>query len=86
MSNLKNELENEKKIVHKFVIRNVERQRKIVKFKRKLAQLTTLHAQEVNVRKTLKDSVKRVNNRASAAEKENEDLLIDRNVQLGIGT
>ena len=84
MSNLKNELENEKNTVHKFVAQNVERQRKIVKLKRELAQSTTLHAQEVKVRKTLEDRVKRLNNRASTAEKENEDPLKDRRVQFGI--
>ena len=77
VSNLKNELENEKKTVHKFVAQNVERQREIVKLKRELAQSTTLHTQ---------DSDKRLNNRASTAEKENEDPLKDRSVQIGIGT
>ena len=77
VSNLKNELENEKKTVHKFVAQNVERQREIVKLKRELAQSTTIHAQ---------DRVKRLDNRASTAEKENEDPLKDRSVQLGIGT
>ena len=76
VSNLKNELENEKKTVHKFVAQNVERQREIVKLKRELTQSTTLHAQ---------DRVKRLNNRASTAEKENEDPLKDRSVQIGIG-
>ena len=51
VSKLNKELGNEKKKVHKFVAQNVERQRKIVKLKRELAQLTTLHAQEINVRK-----------------------------------
>ena len=77
MSNLKNERENEKKTVHKFVAQNVERQREIVKLKRELAQSTTLHTQ---------DRDKRLNNRASTAEKENEDPLKDRSVQIGIGT
>ena len=77
VSNLKNELENEKKTVHKFVAQNVERQREIVKLKRELAQSTTLHTQ---------DRDKRLNNRASTAEKENEDPLKDRSVQIGIGT
>ena len=45
-----------------------------MKFKRELAQSTTLHAQEVNARKTLDDRVKRVNNRTSTAEEENEDF------------
>ena len=74
---LNKELENEKKTVHKFVAQNVERQREIVKLKRELAQSTTIHAQ---------DRVKRLNNRASTAEKENEDPLKERSVQLGIGT
>ena len=77
VSNLKNELENEKKTVHKFVAQNVERQREILKIKRELAQSTTLHTQ---------DRDKRLNNRASTAEKENEDPLKDRSVQIGIGT
>ena len=74
---LNKELENKKKTVHKFVAQNVERQREIVELKRELAQSTTIHAQ---------DRVKRLNNRASTAEKENEDSLKDRRVQLGIGT
>ena len=78
VSNLKNELENEKKTVHKFVAQNVERQREIVKLKRELAQSTTSLAQG--------RVLKRLNNRASTAEKENEDPLKDRSVQLGIGT
>ena len=77
VSNLNKELENEKKTVHKFVAQNVERQREIVKLKRELAQSTTIHAQ---------DRVKRLSNRASTAERENEDPLKDRSVQLGIGT
>ena len=77
VSKLNKELENEKKTVQKFVAQNVERQREIVKLKRELAQSTTLHAQ---------DRVKRLNNRAFTAEKENEDPLKDRSVQLGIGT
>ena len=51
VSKLNKELGNEKKTVHKFVAQNVERQREIVKLKRELAQSTTLHAQEINVRK-----------------------------------
>ena len=86
VSNLKNELENEKNTVHKFVAQNVERQREIVKLKREIVQSTTLHAQKVNTRKTLEDRVKRLNNRASTAEKENKDPLKDRSVQIGIGT
>ena len=86
VSNLKNELENEKNTVHKFVAQNVERQREIVKLKRELAQSTTLTAQEVNVRKTLEDRVKRLNNRASTVEKENEDRLINGKGQIGIET
>ena len=77
VSNLKNELENEKKTVHKFVAQNIERRREIVKLKRELAQSTTLPTQ---------DRDKRLNNRASTAEKENEDPLKDRSVQIGIGT
>ena len=77
VSNLKNELENEKKTVHKFVAQNVERQREIVKLKRELAQSTTIHAQ---------DRAKRLNNRASTAEKENDNPLRGRSVQLGSGT
>ena len=76
VSNLKNELENEKKTVHTFVAQNVERQREIVKLKRDLTQSKILHAQ---------DRVTRLNNRASTAEKENEDPLKDRSVQIGIG-
>ena len=77
VSKLNKELENERKSVHKFVAQNVERQREIVKLKRELAQSTTLHTQ---------DRDKRLNNRASTAEKENEDPLKDRSVQIGIGT
>ena len=78
VSNLKNELENEKKTVHKFVAQNVERQREIVKLKRELAQSTTPLAQD--------RFLKRLSNRASTAEKENEDPLKDRSAQLGICT
>ena len=40
MSILKNELETEKKTVHKFVAQNVERQHEIVRLKTELAELT----------------------------------------------
>ena len=67
VSNLKNELENENKTVHKFVAQNVEGQSEIVKLKRELTQSTTLHTQEANMRKALEDKVKRLNNRASTS-------------------
>ena len=55
MSKLKNELETEKRTVHKFVAQNVERQREIVRLKTELAKLIDLHSQEVNMRRTLED-------------------------------
>ena len=42
MSKLKNELETEKRTVHKFVAQNVERQREIVKLKTELAKLISI--------------------------------------------
>ena len=59
MFKLKNELETEKKTVHKFVAQNVERQREFVRLKTELAKLIDLHTQEVNMRRTLEDKVKR---------------------------
>ena len=85
MSKLKNELETEKKRVHKFVAQNVERQREIVRLKTELAKLIDLHTQEVNIRRTLEDKVKR-KHRVSSSEKENGDPLINENVQILVGT
>ena len=86
MSKLKNELETEKKTVHKFVAQNVERQREIVKLKTDLAKLIDLHSQEVNMRRALEDKVKprmytlsiytslvKRKHRVSSSEKENGD-------------
>ena len=85
MSKLKNELETEKKTVHKFVAQNVERQREIVRLKTELAKLIDLHTQEVNMRKTLEDKVKR-KHRVSSSEKENGDPLIHGDVPIVVGT
>ena len=85
VSKLKNELKNEKKTVHKFVAQNVERQRKIVRLKTELAKLIDLHTQEVNMRRTLEDKVKR-KHRVTSSEKENGDPLIDGNVPIGVGS
>ena len=85
MSKLKNELETERKTVHKFVAQNVERQREIVRLKTELAKLIDLHSQEVNMRRTLEDKVNR-KLRVTSSEKENGDLLINGNVPIGVGT
>ena len=85
MSKLKNELETEKKTVHKFVAQNVERQREIVRLKTELAKLIDLHTQELNMRRTLEDKVKR-RHRVTSLEKENGDPLINGNVPIGIGS
>ena len=85
MSKLKNELEAEKRTVHKFVAQNVERQREIVRLKTELAKLINLHTQEVNMRRTLEDKVER-KHRVSLSEEENGDPLINGNVPIGVGT
>ena len=85
MSKLKNELETEKRTVHKFVGQNVERQREIVRLKTELAKLINLHTQEVNMRRTLEDKVKR-KHRVSSSEKENGDPLINGDVPAVVGT
>ena len=85
MSKLKNELETEKKTVHKFVAQNVERQREIVRLKTELAKLIDLHSQEVNMRRTLEDKIKR-KHRVSLSEKKNGDPLINGSVPIGDGT
>ena len=85
VSKLKNELATEKKTVHKFVAQNVERQREIVRLKKELAKLIDLHAQEVNMRRTLEDKVKR-KHRVTSSEKENGDPLINGNVPIGVGS
>ena len=85
VSKLKNELETEKKTVHKFVAQNVERQREIVTLKTELAKLIDLHTQEVNMRRTLEDKVKR-KHRVTSSEKENGDPLINGNVPIGVGS
>ena len=85
MSRLKNELETEKKTVHKFVAQNVECQREIVRLKTELAELTNFYSQEVNMRRELEDKVKRIH-RVSPSEKENRDPLINENVPIGVGT
>ena len=85
MSKLKNELETKKETVHKFVAQNVERQREIVRLKTELAKLIDLHTQEVNMRRTLEDKVKR-RHRVTSSEKENGDTLINGNVRIGIGS
>ena len=84
-SKLKNELETEKKTVHKFVAQNVERQREIVRLKTELAKLINLHTQEVNMRMTLEDKVKR-KHRVSSSEKENGDPQINGKVPIIVGT
>ena len=77
MSKLKNELETEKKTVHKFVAQNVERQREIVRLKTELAKLIDLHSQEVSMRRrTLEEKIKR-KHRVSLSEKKNGDPLIN---------
>ena len=85
MSKLKNELETEKKTVHKFVAQNVERQREIVRLKTELAKLIDLHTQEVNMRRTLEDKVKR-KHRVSSSEKANGDPQINGKVPITVGT
>ena len=85
MSKLKNELETEKKRVHKFVAQNVERQREIIRLKTELAKLIDLHSQEVNMRRTLEDKIKR-KHRVSLSEKKNGDPLINGSVPIGVGT
>ena len=85
MSKLKNELETEKKTVHKFVAQNVERQREIVRLKTELAKLIDLHTQEVNMRRTLEDKVKR-KHRVSSSEKEDGDPLINGKGLIIVGT
>ena len=85
VSKLKNELETEKKTVHKFVAQNVERQREIVRLKTELAKLIDLHTQEVNMRRTLEDKVKR-KHRVSSSEQENGDPLINGDVSIVVGT
>ena len=81
MSKLKNELETKKKTVHKFVAQNVERQREIVR----LTKLIDLHTQEVNIRRTLEDKVKR-KHRVSSSEQENGDPLRNGDVPIVVGT
>ena len=85
MSKLKNELETEKKTVHKFVAQNVERQREIVRLKTELAKSIDLHTQEVNMRRTLEDKLKR-KHRVSSSEQENGDPLINGDVPIVVGT
>ena len=85
VSKLKNELETEKKTVHKFVAQNVERQREIVRLKTELAKIIDLHSQEVNMRRTLEDKVKR-KHRVSSSEQENGDPLINGGVPIVVGT
>ena len=84
ISKLRNELETEKRTVHKFVAQNVERQCEIVRLKTELAKLIDLHTQEVKMRWTLEDKVKR-KLRVTSSEKENGDLLINGNVPIGVG-
>ena len=85
MSKLKNDLQTEKKTVHKFVAQNVERQREIVRLKTELAKLIDLHTQEVNMRRTLEDKVKR-KHRVSLSEKEDGDPLINGKGPIIVGT
>ena len=85
MSKLKTELETEKRTVHRFVAQNVERQREIVKLKTELAKLIDLHTQEVNIRRTLEDKVKR-KHRVISSEKENAVPRINGNVPIVVGT
>ena len=85
MSKLKNELETEKRTVHKFVAQNAERQREIVKLKTEFAKLINLHTQEVNMSRTLEDKFKR-EHRVSSPEKENGDPLINGDVPIVVGT
>ena len=85
VSKLKNELETEKKTVHKFVAQNGERQREIVRLKTELAKLVDLHTKEVNMRRTLEDKVKR-KHRVSSSEKENGDPQINGKVPIIVGT
>ena len=85
VSKLKNELETKKKRLHKFVAQNVERQREIVRLKTELAKLIDLHNQEINMRRTLEDKVKR-KHRVTSSEKENGDPLINGNVPIGVGS
>ena len=80
MSKLKNELETEKRTVHKFVA-----QREIVRLKTELAKLIDLHSQEVNMRRTLEDKVKR-KHRVISSEKENAVPRINGNVPIVVGT
>ena len=85
VSKLKNDLQTEKKTVHKFVAQNVERQREIVRLKTELAKLIDLHTQEVNMRRTLEDKVKR-KHRVSSSEKEDGDPLINGKGPIIVGT
>ena len=85
VSKLKNELETEKKTVHKFVAQNVERQREIVRLKTELAKLINLHTEEVNMRRTLEDKVKRKHG-VSSSEKESGDPQINGRVPIIVGT
>ena len=82
MSKLKNELETEKRTVHKFVAQNVERQRENVKLKTELAKLINLHTKEVNMSRTLEDKFKREHR----SEKEDGDPLINGDVPIVVGT
>ena len=85
MFKLKNELETEKRTIHKFVAQNVERQREIVRLKTELAKLINLNTQEVNMRRTLEDKVKR-KHRVSSSEKEDGDPLIIGKGPIIVGT
>ena len=85
VSKLKNELETEKRTVHKFVAQNVERQREIVRLKTELAKLIDLHTQEVNRRRTLEDKINR-KHRVSSSEKEDGDPLINGKGPIIVGT
>ena len=71
--------------MHKFVAQNVERQREIVRLKTELAKLIDLHTQEVNMRRTLEDNVKR-KHRVSSSEKEDGDPLINGKGPIIVGT
>ena len=71
--------------MHKFVAQNVERQREIVRLKTELAKLIDLHTQEVNMRRTLEDKVKR-KHRVSSSEKEAGDPLTNGKGPIIVGT
>ena len=58
---------------------------KIVRLKTELAKLIDLHSQEVNMRRTLEDKIKR-KHRVSLSGKENGDPLINGSVPIGVGT